>query len=295
VFDCAGRGVGTIDAIGSTRQLSNTAGSVTDTLIYDAWGNIVSRTGTTGVVFLWIGVLGYYIDAETGLVYVRQRIYGPAVARWTSQDAAALTVSPNSLEFLLRFVSASVAPRFPTASRVIVTPQTSCRTFRTSDLETPAQTNVYGYAQNAPLSLTDPTGLLACPTWSIRICNPRTPPIDVKSCRWLDRIGGFCCSASCAAAAAACCALDGEVLEHCRYSPTWGLASFDCKKPKWKGSCKARGCCPPQCGIFRATGDTQKECEDAAFAACVAAGCHKPDAPKETKCECGHAHCHETS
>src|SRR5438105_11657324 len=63
------------DAIGSTRQLTNAAGAVTDTWINDAWGTAASRTGTTGAHLAWIGALGYYTDAEIGAVYVRRRMY----------------------------------------------------------------------------------------------------------------------------------------------------------------------------------------------------------------------------
>ena len=59
------------DAMGSTRQLTNAAGAVTDTATYEAWGNVVTRTGTTGVKLLWIGQLAYYFDSETRLYWVR--------------------------------------------------------------------------------------------------------------------------------------------------------------------------------------------------------------------------------
>jgi len=74
------------DAIGSTRQLTNSAGTVTDTVIYGAWGNAVNRTGTTPTMFLWTAQLAYYSDAETALTYVRARIYSPLLARWTCFD-----------------------------------------------------------------------------------------------------------------------------------------------------------------------------------------------------------------
>lgn len=74
------------DALGSTRQLTNAVGHVTDTVIYDAWGNVVGRTGTTDVMLLWIGIVGYYFDPETGLFAVRERPYGPAIGRWLSVD-----------------------------------------------------------------------------------------------------------------------------------------------------------------------------------------------------------------
>src|SRR5262249_52688262 len=50
------------------------------------WGNVVSRRGTTNEALLWIGQVAYYFDTETGLAYVRGRIYHPAVGRWTSAD-----------------------------------------------------------------------------------------------------------------------------------------------------------------------------------------------------------------
>jgi RHS repeat-associated protein len=74
------------DAIGSTRQLTNSAGNVTDTVIYDAWGTVVSRTGTTGIAFLWIAVVEYYFDVETGQIYIRERTYEPVTGRWRSVD-----------------------------------------------------------------------------------------------------------------------------------------------------------------------------------------------------------------
>jgi len=74
------------DALGSTRQLTNSAGSTTDTMIYESWGNVVNRTGTTAANLLWIGELGYYSDPEIGQFHVRRRPYNPVIARWTTVD-----------------------------------------------------------------------------------------------------------------------------------------------------------------------------------------------------------------
>jgi RHS repeat-associated protein len=74
------------DAIGSTRQLTNAAGTVTDTMIYDVWGNVANRTGTTAVVFLWIGQVTYYLDKDLSSLYIRARSYSAVIARWTSYD-----------------------------------------------------------------------------------------------------------------------------------------------------------------------------------------------------------------
>src|ERR1700687_799638 len=75
-----------LDALGSTRQLTNSGGTTTDTMIYDAWGNTLNRTGTTGTPRLWVGELTYYFDGETNLVWVAVRAYEPAIARWCSMD-----------------------------------------------------------------------------------------------------------------------------------------------------------------------------------------------------------------
>ena len=74
------------DALGSTRQLTNAAGATTDTIIYDAWGNVANRSGTANANLLWIGEVGYYGDAETGLAYIRERVYAPALSRWSALD-----------------------------------------------------------------------------------------------------------------------------------------------------------------------------------------------------------------
>jgi len=54
--------------------------------IYDAWGNVLSSTGSTVNPFQFIGASGYYFDSEKGSNYVRARVYQPTIARWTSQD-----------------------------------------------------------------------------------------------------------------------------------------------------------------------------------------------------------------
>ena len=75
------------DALGSTRAISSTGTTVSDTFLYDAWGTEVARTGTTAIVpFRWVGGVGYYYDTETGLVYVRARMYQPTTSRWYSVD-----------------------------------------------------------------------------------------------------------------------------------------------------------------------------------------------------------------
>ena len=70
------------DGLGSTRQLANSAGTVTDTYLYDSFGNIIpgGSSGTTTNPFQYVGRLGYYADIDTGIYYVRMRRYAPRMS-----------------------------------------------------------------------------------------------------------------------------------------------------------------------------------------------------------------------
>jgi RHS repeat-associated protein len=62
-------------------------------MIYDAWGNVVSRSGSTPTTRLWVGILTYYTDPETGLIWVLTRPLNPAAGRWTAADLLATVAS----------------------------------------------------------------------------------------------------------------------------------------------------------------------------------------------------------
>ena len=76
------------DALGSTRQLMSITASVTDTYLYDSFGNTVGggTSGTTTNPFRYIGEQGYYTDPSTGAVYIRARFYAPVIGRFISRD-----------------------------------------------------------------------------------------------------------------------------------------------------------------------------------------------------------------
>lgn len=92
------------DAIGSTRQLTNLAGSKTDSALSDGWGNLLNRTGGSLVAQLWAGQSGYYLDSETGLYAVRARQYEPGNGRWTTIDPTEFAETVN------RFIYISNSP-----------------------------------------------------------------------------------------------------------------------------------------------------------------------------------------
>ena len=71
------------DGAGSVRQLTNTAGVVTDEYEYDAYGNSFTKTGTTPNVYLY---RGEQYDSDLALYYLRARYYNPNTDRFLSRD-----------------------------------------------------------------------------------------------------------------------------------------------------------------------------------------------------------------
>src|ERR1700722_1876628 len=71
------------DGHGSVRQLTNTVGAVTDIYDHDAFGNLVSSTGTTPNVYLFAGEA---YDSALGLYYNRARYLNTTTGRFWSMD-----------------------------------------------------------------------------------------------------------------------------------------------------------------------------------------------------------------
>ncbi len=71
------------DGAGSVRQLTNSAGAVTDEYEYDAFGNSYTTQGTTPNNYLY---RGEQFDSDLGLYYLRARYYNPQTGRFVSRD-----------------------------------------------------------------------------------------------------------------------------------------------------------------------------------------------------------------
>lgn len=71
------------DLLGSTRALTDGAGSVQGTYTYDAYGSMTAKTGTVTNPLTYTG---QYQDSETGYVYLRARYYDPSTAGFLSRD-----------------------------------------------------------------------------------------------------------------------------------------------------------------------------------------------------------------
>jgi RHS repeat-associated protein len=71
------------DQQGSTRLLTGSTGTVTGSTTFDAYG---SKTGSTGTTTTPLGYDAQYTSSDTGLIYLRARVYDPATAQFLSSD-----------------------------------------------------------------------------------------------------------------------------------------------------------------------------------------------------------------
>ncbi|MFI4990776.1 MAG: RHS repeat-associated core domain-containing protein, partial [Solirubrobacterales bacterium] len=71
------------DQAGSTRLITGSTGTVEGAYTYDAYGN---TTGHTGTATTPLGYDGQYTSTDTGLIYLRARVYDPATAQFLSSD-----------------------------------------------------------------------------------------------------------------------------------------------------------------------------------------------------------------
>jgi len=76
------------EAIGTTRQLTDSSQVVSDTYSFDAWGNGLSSSGSTANSLKYVGKQNYYTDAQSGLMMLGVRYYDANVGRFTSADPA---------------------------------------------------------------------------------------------------------------------------------------------------------------------------------------------------------------
>jgi len=93
------------DGQGSTRQLTNASGAVTDSWLFDAFGNIESRTGATENQFLYVGEQW---NPNVGFYYNRARWLNPETGRFVSVDPWA--GDPQSPVSLHRYLYANSSP-----------------------------------------------------------------------------------------------------------------------------------------------------------------------------------------
>jgi RHS repeat-associated protein len=75
------------DGLGSITSLSNNSESVVNTYEYDAFGNVVNKTGSVTNPY---GYTGRILDSESGLMYYRARYYDQKIGRFITADPIGL-------------------------------------------------------------------------------------------------------------------------------------------------------------------------------------------------------------
>lgn len=73
------------DCRGSTVAITDASGNITDTFAYDTYGKMISRTGTSQIIFGYNGRDGVVTDGN-GLIYMRARYYAPDMRRFVNAD-----------------------------------------------------------------------------------------------------------------------------------------------------------------------------------------------------------------
>lgn len=71
------------DALGSVRKLTDVNQNITDSYLYDAFGNTLSSSGSSGNAYKFTGER---YDGSAGLLYLRARYYDPEIGRFMSRD-----------------------------------------------------------------------------------------------------------------------------------------------------------------------------------------------------------------
>ncbi len=106
------------NTLGDIIGIRNSSGTTVATYTYDAWGNILSMSGSMADINPF-RYRGYYYDTESGFYYLQTRYYDPTIRQFINAD---------NYELL------------PTLSQTI------------------GQLNLYAYANNNPIMYTDETG-----------------------------------------------------------------------------------------------------------------------------------------
>ena len=73
------------NTLGDIVSICDSDGYTVATYCYDAWGNVISKTGTLADANPF-RYRGYYYDAETGFYYLQTRYYDPTIGRFINAD-----------------------------------------------------------------------------------------------------------------------------------------------------------------------------------------------------------------
>ena len=109
------------DGLGSTDRMTSSAEAITDSYIYQAFGNIVASSGATTNPFRFVGRNGYYYDVDLSRYYIRARHYDPLVARWLSQDPLGFQGDSNLYRYAINSPVVFIDPSGEIIFTIVIT------------------------------------------------------------------------------------------------------------------------------------------------------------------------------
>jgi RHS repeat-associated protein len=77
-----------LDFLGTSSLQTNSSQTTTATRTYDAFGSLVSSSGTPTGPFGFVGAQGYQEDGDSGLKLLGHRYYDPSTGRFLTRDRA---------------------------------------------------------------------------------------------------------------------------------------------------------------------------------------------------------------
>lgn len=87
-----------VDGLGSARQLTDNTEAVVKSYLFEAFGELVSQSGTAENPYQFAGAWNYRADGDAGLIQVGARYYDPQVGRFITADLVLGTpLNPQSL------------------------------------------------------------------------------------------------------------------------------------------------------------------------------------------------------
>jgi len=157
---------------------THATGTETDTYTYDAWGNLVERTGSTSNTRLFVGE---ELDPDLGLINLRARQYRPETGRFVTidpLDKPALPVSKGADTRAAQEIASVADPLLRALADVKLSQARSLNQY----LLIPKTLSRYGYTAGDPSNLTDPTGLDEAVEESVQYTSVR---VALQQLKWI--------------------------------------------------------------------------------------------------------------
>ncbi len=151
------------DWLGSTFELTDESQAVTDEYLYNAWGEVLQRTGTTDNPHQWVGKERYYRTWVPSLCLLGMRCYRSPAGRFLTRDPFR---SRRKLDSVIW--------------------QVLLRSLTLSALAQGHEVNHFVYPKN-PASVIDPWGL-----WDMNTIHYEKTRVWARdACAWVKRGGGW--------------------------------------------------------------------------------------------------------